>query len=61
MNVINHLKFTITIKDVPVDAFWPISLYNKEGYFQENDYNAYSVNNITGTPQQGWFLYRSFW
>jgi hypothetical protein len=33
--------------NVPVDAFWSISLYNAEGYFQKNDFNAYSVNNIT--------------
>ena len=44
--------YQLTVKDVPVDAFWSISLYNKEGYFQENKYNAYSVNNITGTPNK---------
>jgi hypothetical protein len=44
--------YELTVKDVPVDAFWSISLYNKEGYFQENEYNAYSVNNITGTPNK---------
>ena len=32
---------------VPVDAFWSISLYNAEGYFQKNDLNAYTLNNIT--------------
>ena len=40
--------YTLNVKDVPVDGFWSISLYNKEGYFQENKFNAYSVNNITG-------------
>jgi hypothetical protein len=33
--------------DVPVDAFWSISVYNAEGYFLKNDLNAYSLNNIT--------------
>jgi len=33
--------------NVPVDGFWSISLYNPEGYFQKNDLNAYSLNNIT--------------
>jgi hypothetical protein len=33
--------------NVPVDGFWSISLYNAEGYFQKNEYNAYSLNNIT--------------
>jgi hypothetical protein len=38
---------TLTVKDVPVDGFWSISLYNGEGYFEENQYHAYSINNIT--------------
>ena len=33
--------------EVPADGFWSISLYNAEGYFQKNDLNAYSLNNIT--------------
>jgi hypothetical protein len=37
----------LTVKDVPVDGFWSISLYNKEGYFQANPQNAYSLNNLT--------------
>jgi len=38
----------LTVKgDVPVDGFWSISLYNAQGYFQPNDQNAYSVNNLT--------------
>lgn len=40
--------YTLTIGDVPVDGFWSISLYNGEGYFEENPAGAYSVNNITG-------------
>ena len=44
--------YELTVKDVPVDAFWSISLYNKDGYFQENEYNAYSVNSVTATPDK---------
>jgi hypothetical protein len=40
--------YTLTVKDVPVNAFWSISLYNGKGYFVQNQYNAYSINNITG-------------
>ena len=40
--------YKLDVKDVSVDGFWSISLYNAEGYFQKNDANAYSVNNITG-------------
>ncbi len=27
-----------------------ISLYNKDGFFEPNKYNAYNVNNISGAP-----------
>ena len=36
-----------TVKDVPVDGFWSITVYNGEGYLEPNQYNAYSVNNMT--------------
>ena len=39
--------YKLNVKDVPVDGFWSISLYNSEGYYQKNPYNAYSLNNIT--------------
>ena len=35
---------------MPVDGFWSISLYNAEGFFQKNDLNAYSLNNLTAKP-----------
>jgi hypothetical protein len=38
---------TLTVRDVPVDGFWSISVYNAEGYFEKNSADAYSVNNIT--------------
>ncbi|HVG52557.1 MAG TPA: DUF1254 domain-containing protein [Xanthobacteraceae bacterium] len=38
----------LTVRNVPVDGFWSISVYNAEGYFEKNPQNAYSVNNITG-------------
>ena len=37
----------LTVKDVPVDGFWSITVYNAEGYLEPNQYNAYAVNNIT--------------
>ena len=43
-------KYQITVKDVPVKGFWSISLYNAKGYFQKNDLNAYSLNNLTAKP-----------
>jgi len=34
-------------KDVPVDSFWSITVYNAEGYLQPNPLNAYNVNSVT--------------
>ena len=42
--------YRITVKDVPVDAFWSVSVYNKDGYFEKNEYDAYSVNSVSGKP-----------
>lgn len=41
-------NYELTMRDVPVDGFWSISVYNEAGYFEPNDRNAYSINNITG-------------
>ena len=40
--------YKLTVKDVPVDSFWSISVYNAKGYFEPNKLNAYSLNSITG-------------
>lgn len=40
----------LTVKDVPVDGFWSVTVYNKDGYFEPNAQNSYSVNNITAHP-----------
>jgi hypothetical protein len=39
--------YSLTVRDVPVDGFWSISVYNKEGFFEPNEYNSYSINNLT--------------
>ena len=40
----------LTVKDVPVDAFWSLSVYNEEGFFVPNPQGAYSLNNVTAKP-----------
>jgi len=42
--------YRLTLKDVPVDGFWSVSIYNEDGFFEKNDRNAYSLNNVTGKP-----------
>ena len=39
----------ITAKEVPVDAFWSVTVYGADGFLHKNDLDAYSVNNISGT------------
>jgi hypothetical protein len=39
--------YRLNVKSVPVDGFWSISLYNADGYYEKNPYNAYSLNNLT--------------
>ena len=44
--------YALTVKDVPVDGFWSISVYNKEGFFEKNARNAYTVNNVTAAQMR---------
>jgi hypothetical protein len=39
-------KLTVP-SDVPADGFWSISVYGADGYFQKNDQDSYSINNVT--------------
>ncbi len=43
-------EYELTVSDVPVDGFWSISLYNADGFFEPNERNAYSINNLTAVP-----------
>ena len=42
-------RYELRVGDVPVDAFWSISVYNADGYFEPNPSGVYSVNSVTGT------------
>lgn len=44
--------YRLRVKDVPVDGFWSVSIYNTEGYYELNPFNAYSLNNITAKKDQ---------
>ncbi len=44
--------YRLTVKDVPVDGFWSVSVYNSKGYFEPNPLNAYTLNNITAKPNR---------
>jgi hypothetical protein len=40
--------YRLEVGAAPVDAFWSVSVYNAQGYFQKNALDAYTVNSITG-------------
>ena len=40
--------YELMFTDVPVDAFWSVSVYNARGFFEPNTKDLYSVNSVTG-------------
>ncbi|WP_458210937.1 DUF1214 domain-containing protein [Haladaptatus sp. NG-SE-30] len=63
--------YELTVQNVPVDAFWSVTVYNRDLFLEKNKYDAYSVNNVTaeraddgsvtinfgGDPDQSNFIY----
>jgi hypothetical protein len=39
--------YRLDAKDVPVDGFWSVSVYNAEGFYEPNRRNAYNLNSVT--------------
>ena len=39
--------YKLHVAGVPVDGFWSVSLYNAQGYYEKNSFDAYALNNIT--------------
>lgn len=42
--------YELVFTEVPVDAFWSVSVYNAKGFFEPNEKNLYTVNSVTGQP-----------
>ncbi|MGN7781774.1 DUF1214 domain-containing protein [Mycolicibacterium sp. 22603] len=41
-------QYQLVFAEVPVDAFWSVSVYNAKGFFEPNSAGLYSVNSVTG-------------
>lgn len=44
-------RYELTVRDVPVDGFWSVSVYNADGFFELNDRDSYTVNSVTAVTE----------
>jgi hypothetical protein len=40
---------TLTLDDVPVDGFWSVTVYDKDGFMTPNDLGVNAVSDVSGT------------
>lgn len=45
-------EYRIVVRDVPVEAFWSISVYNADGFFEDSDEGGCSINQFTALKER---------
>lgn len=45
-----EMPYVVTATDVPVDAFWSVTVYNADGYLEANSLGVNSYNDVTAEP-----------
>ena len=45
-------NYALTVKDVPVDGFASITVYNAKGFMEKNELGINSLNNLTAKPNK---------
>ncbi|WCM48603.1 DUF1254 domain-containing protein [Pseudomonas sp. WJP1] len=45
--------YRLEVEQVPVRAFWSISVYDADGHVQPNDLGVYAINNLTAKKGEG--------
>jgi hypothetical protein len=43
-------EYEMVFRDVPVDAFWSVSVYNAAGFFEPNPAGRYTINSVMAQP-----------
>jgi hypothetical protein len=44
--------YVLRVRDVPVDGFWSVTVYNEKGFLEPNPANLHSLNNVSAKRER---------